>query len=180
MSSESYRGSSRTIVTAILLAFVAVSIIYFVIKETTSKPDQPEQTVVPGRDSTDTSPQGNPPGDKFSSRKVVAYYFHGNTRCMTCRTIEAYTKEAIDTAFAEALKDNRLEWQIINLEEPNNKHFIRDFQLVTRSVVIEEIADGKRTRWKNLQRVWELVRDKGVFQKYIQDETRAYLEDSGQ
>ena len=99
---------------------------------------------------------------------------------MTCRTIEAYTKEAIDTGFPEALKDDRLEWQVIDVDEPANEHFIRDFQLVTRSVVIEEIADGKRTRWKNLQRVWELVRSKGVFLKYIQDETRAYLEDSSQ
>ena len=38
---------------------------------------------------------------KVINRKVVAYYFHGNMRCMTCRTIEAYAKEAIQAKQTE-------------------------------------------------------------------------------
>lgn len=171
---------AKTIITVVLLAFVGASVVYLVIKESGGKstapvsPQTAEQTA-----EAEKEPQIPVTSEKkVTQRKVVAYYFHGNTRCMTCRRIEAYTKEAIDTGFPEALKDDRLEWQVINVDESGNEHFIQDFQLVTRSVVIEEIADGKRTRWKNLQRVWELVRNKGVFLKYIQDETRAYLEDS--
>ena len=201
---------AKTGITIILLAFVAASAFYLVIKELGSKSTCPvspwmnekststtiapqtstvsgENTVTPTQQTakqtvdTEKRPQSPVTSDKkVSRRKVVVYYFHGNMRCMTCRSIEAYTKEAIDTGFSEVLKDDRLEWQVINVEESGNEHFTQDFQLVTRSVVIAEFVDGKRTRWKNLQRVWELVRNKGAFLKYVQDETRAYLEDSGQ
>ena len=194
---------AKTIIAIVLLAFVVTSVVYLVIKESGGKsttavtPQTNEQstskTTVPqaptvSEQKTDTPPPQTADTEnepqipvtsekKVTHRKVVAYYFHGNMRCMTCRTIEAYTKEAIDTAFAEALKDNRLEWQVINVEEPSNEHFVQDFQLVTRSVVIAEVVDGKCIRWKNLQRVWELVRgDKEGFLKYVQDETKAYLE----
>ena len=33
---------------------------------------------------------------------VVAFYFHGNVRCATCRKIEAYADEAIHSSFAAA------------------------------------------------------------------------------
>jgi len=38
------------------------------------------------------------------SHKVVAYYFHTNTRCDTCRKIEAYSHEAIEEGFKTELK----------------------------------------------------------------------------
>jgi len=70
--------------------------------------------------------------------------------------------------------------RLVNVENPDNEHFIFDFRLASRSVVLERIANGKRQEWKNLRRVWELVRsDKRAFLKYIQDETNAYLKATG-
>jgi hypothetical protein len=40
------------------------------------------------------------------------------------------------------------------------------------------MKDGKQAEWKNLSRVWELVRRKDAFLRYVQDEVRAYLEAS--
>ena len=39
--------------------------------------------------------------------KVIAYYLHGHRRCATCIKLEAYTKEAIETGFAELLEQGR-------------------------------------------------------------------------
>lgn len=39
--------------------------------------------------------------------KVTAYYFHGSTRCTTCRKIEAFSREAVQTGFSEALKTGK-------------------------------------------------------------------------
>ena len=170
----------KTIVTVAILLFVAVIIVYLVVKETGGKRAQN------ATQSETTSPQtgqehGAPPPasseNKTTVSKVVAYYFHGNMRCMTCRTIESYAKETIESEFVDALKDGRLEWRVVNVEAHGNGHFVQDFQLTTRSVVLERLADGKRQDWKNLDRVWQLVRsDKAGFMKYIQDETGAYLE----
>ena len=106
---------------------------------------------------------------------VVAFYFHGNTRCATCRKIEAYADEAIHEGFVQALDTSALTWRVVNIEEPENRHFVEDFQLVTRSVVLAEYRDGNLVRWENLDKVWQLVRDKDGFTSYVQDETREFL-----
>jgi len=106
---------------------------------------------------------------------IVAFYFHGNVRCATYRKIEAYTDEAIRAGFAEALDTGTLTWSVINVDQPANKHFIEDFQLVTRSVVLAEYHDGNVVRWKHLDKVWQLVRSEGAFVEYIQGETREFL-----
>ena len=106
---------------------------------------------------------------------VVAFYFHGNVRCATCRKIEAHTDEAIHSGFAKALESGSLTWSVVNVDEPLNRHFIEDFQLVTRSVVLAEYRDGNVVRWKNLDRVWQLVRNQDAFTAYIRDETSAFL-----
>jgi len=106
---------------------------------------------------------------------VVAYYFHGNLRCRTCRTIEAYSEEAIRTEFADDLASGRLAWRVVNVEEPENKHFAKDFELVTKSLVLAEYEDGEVTRWENLNRVWQLVRDKERFLEYVRRSTREFL-----
>jgi hypothetical protein len=110
-----------------------------------------------------------------TSDGVVAFYFHGKTRCATCRKIEAYADEAIHKGFAPALQTAALTWRVVNVEELENKHFVEDFQLVTRSVVLAEYRDDKIVRWKNLDKVWQLVRDKDAFTSYVQSETREFL-----
>ena len=108
--------------------------------------------------------------------KIIAYYFHGNVRCASCRKIEAYTRQAIDSGFVKALADGRLEWRVINIDSSQNEHFILDYQLYTKSVIVSELADGKEKRWKNLEKVWTLLGNQDDFRKYIQDEVKAYLD----
>ena len=118
----------------------------------------------------------DPPADAaVATDGVVAFYFHGNVRCATCRKIEAYSDEAIASGFAEQLEAGQIEWRPVNIDEPDNKHFIDDFQLVTKSVVLVEYRDGKITRWQNLDKVWQLVRSKEKFVAYVQDGTRDFL-----
>jgi len=110
-----------------------------------------------------------------TSDGVVAFYFHGNTRCATCKKIEAYADEAIHSGFVQALDTSALRWRVVNVDEPENRHFVEDFQLVTRSVVLAEYRDHKVVRWKHLDKVWQLVRDKDGFTSYVQSETREFL-----
>lgn len=117
---------------------------------------------------------------KEDKQLVIAYYFHGNRRCRTCRTIETYAHETIQKGFKEQIEKGRLQWKVVNLDAPENEHYVEDFQLVTRSLVLQEVMNGSPERWKNLNRVWELVRDREAFQQYVQEETRAFLEGRGQ
>ena len=106
---------------------------------------------------------------------LFSYYFHGNKRCSTCRKLEAYSEEAIVGGFASELESGELEWRVVNTDEAANAHFITDFELVTKSVVLVEYRDGEVVRFKNLKLVWQLVGDEDGFVRYVRDETRDFL-----
>lgn len=106
---------------------------------------------------------------------IVAYYFHGEFRCSTCRKLEALSKEAIEGAFGDELKSGSLRFEIVNMETPETEHFVKDFQLVTKSLVLVEYKDGKVIRWKNLPDIWKLVRNDAAFIDYVRKETEAFL-----
>ncbi len=131
------------------------------------------------RDSGDTDVAiKNVKDNQLSDTKdhtVTVFYFHGKVRCYTCNLIEQLTSEAVVEAFGEEMKDGVVEWKVINVEEAENDHFIKDYQLYTKSVIISDLIQGKQQRWKNLQRVWELIHNDAAFKEYIKKEVREYL-----
>ena len=124
----------------------------------------------PPADSTRVAPDTT-----ASPHRVIAYYFHTTKRCVSCRKIEAYSQEAIETGFPEDLKSGRLVWRVVNIEEKGNEHFVKDYQLYTKSLILVDERDGKQAAWKNLPKVWEYLNDKAKFVHYVQEETRAFL-----
>jgi hypothetical protein len=135
---------------------------------------------VPSKD-TRTQPAASTVTNKTATQsplRVIAYYFHATVRCQTCRAIEAYSREVIEQTFAEDLKKGTIEWRPINIQAPENRHFIQDFRLYTRSLILVKVRNGKHVEWKNLDKVWDLVRDKGEFLKYVQSNVSAFLRNS--
>jgi hypothetical protein len=166
---------SKSFVKAVLLVFVFGSLAFLAVKESQqwTAPDpvaaQDRQTAAGASTPAATAP-------KLQTNKIIAYYFHTTYRCATCRRIEAYSKEAIDFGFARELADGRLEFQLINVEKPENQHFAQDYKLFTKSLVLVRMKDGKQVEWTNLSRVWELTGEHEAFLRYVQREIRAYLE----
>ncbi len=119
----------------------------------------------------------NPPPaqEPADADKVVAYYFYTTYRCATCVRIEQLAREVVEKDFAERLGRGQLEWRAVNVEWPQNRHFIRKYRLVTRSVVLVRMVDGKETQWKNLDRVWQLVWARDRYRNYVISEIQAFL-----
>jgi arsenate reductase-like glutaredoxin family protein len=91
-----------------------------------------------------------------SVQGTVVYYFYGNHRCATCNKIEQLTQKAI--------KDKVVTYKAINLDEPVNEHFVKDFQLDARVVVIQ-----RNGTYQKMEKVWDLVHeDEAAFIAYIQ------------
>ena len=107
---------------------------------------------------------------------VIAYYFHGTRRCVSCKKIEAYSQVAIEEGFADEIKSGQLEFHAINYDEKENKHYIKDYELYTKSLIISKFRGVEETEWKNLTKVWELLGNKEKFLHYVRKETRAFLE----
>lgn len=152
----------KAIISGLLLAFVTISLGVLIFKETVGRPAPATADAAPTPAVT-----------------VAVYYFHGNMRCATCKAIEAYTREAVESGFADDLHNGRLALKVINVEEPWNEHYVQDYQLSTRSVVLSRVENGRQTSWRNLTRIWDLAGDKVAFIRYVEDETAAMLKGGG-
>ncbi len=167
----------KRIASTVLLLFVVASVVYIVVGEsqqeakTNGKDDQapPVQAV---SDTTDAGPAAG----AEAGHKLIAYYFHRTKRCRTCLTIQRYAEEALKEAFPEALNTGELEWRTVNVEEPAHEHFVIDYQLTTSELVLVDTENGQQTEWRNLKRIWELVRDELEFKTYVEAEAMVYLE----
>jgi hypothetical protein len=169
---------AKKVITTILLLFVMGSVVYLIVKETgRQKNDTRETSEGPMVDTASPNlGENNVHSDKELEHKVLVYYFHGNMRCLTCRKFEVYAHEALQTTFANELESGKLEWYLVNVDEPSNEHFIQDYGITTRSLVVVDVRNGRQREWKNLQRIWDLVENKREFLRYVREETQAYLE----
>lgn len=156
---------TNNILAIALIAFVLVSVGYIAFKSAGENA---------AGDGTGTR-QG-PDAGEDKQDKVIVYYFYGTARCDSCMMIEAYTKEAIESGFPEALKDGSLEWRPVNVEQTENQHFIKDYDLYMRTVVVSDVEDGSQAGWKKLDEVWYLLGNKDQFVAFIQENVRTYLE----
>jgi len=115
--------------------------------------------------------------DKPSDNKVIAYYFHGNFRCVNCKTIEQYTKEAIEKYFQKELNMGKIAFKVVNVETKGNEHFTNEYQLYTKSIVLSLVKNDKEVKFDNLTKVWEHLRNKEAFHQYIKSEVGKYLKE---
>lgn len=113
--------------------------------------------------------------DMPSGDKVIAYYFHGNSRCPTCYRLEQYSKEVIEANFKNELVSGKLTFKAINTDEKGNEHFVNDYQLYTKSLVISLVKDGKAVKSKNLTKIWDYVNNKKKFFDYVTSEINNFL-----
>ncbi len=164
-------------ITIILLLFVVVSVGFLAVKgiHSNDAAKRNENAV----DTESSSPETPTTAQQLITDPKadvdVVYYFMTSQRCPSCMKIEAFTKEAVEQNYSEKLADKELVWKIVKVDEPQNRHFIRDYQLYTKSVVLVRYRDGKQVEWKNLDKVWNLLGDKVAFQDYITGEVKAFL-----
>ena len=162
----------KRVVTAVLLCFVGLSIAAMIYKEARAR-----EGAAPPAANAATAPA------RQQSRDVahlVVYYFHGDTRCTTCRAIEEQSHAAITGNFKEALAEGQLEWRLVNFDTPGNSHFRDDFQLSFQSVVLVEERDGKVVRWKNLADVWTKIHETPQqFEQFVVESTTAFIAGDG-
>lgn len=114
--------------------------------------------------------------ETIQDSQYIAYYFLTNKRCGPCYRMEKWTETSIQTHFQQAIESGKLTWQTVNVEKPENKHYIDDFNLYTKSVVIVEQVQGETVRWKNLEKVWQLLGSQEKFSNYVTESIQIFME----
>lgn len=145
-----------------LLLLVAVSVLYLFLKPEKNE-NQPMKAIE------------NQPQQTTIENGVVVYYFHTSKRCPTCLSIESQADETIKNLFSAELLQGKLDWQVINTDEPENSHFVKDYKLYTKSIILRLVRNGKQVEWKNLPEIWELVHEPENYSGYLEKEILNYL-----
>ncbi len=154
----------KTVLTIGLLAFVCVSVVVALRGEDPLTDSGPSDVNGVRIDQTVQIDSG-----------VVVYYFHRQVRCTTCNTFETYTRQVLDGSFSEAQAAGSMQLVSVNYETSEDEHFVEDFQLTSNSVVLVRLEAGKAIEWKNLDQIWDLVKDAPAFSSYIQKEIQAFV-----
>ena len=115
--------------------------------------------------------------DSLQANHIIVYYFHGNLRCITCNKFEQYSKETVETNFKDEIASGKIEFKVINVEEKGNEHYVDDYKLYTKSLVVSLVKDGKEVKSKNLEKIWEYVGNKERFFAYVKNEIANFLKE---
>ncbi|MFC2131991.1 nitrophenyl compound nitroreductase subunit ArsF family protein [Bacteroidota bacterium] len=108
---------------------------------------------------------------------VKVVYFHGDFRCATCTKLQSYSEEVLKKYFPEDIKNGKIIWSAINFDKDKNKHYLDDFQLYNKALILIKYKNGKQVEWKNCTKIWEYVSDKSEYYKYVKKEVNEYLKD---
>jgi len=71
-----------------------------------------------------------------SPDKIEAYYFHFTARCYTCRTVEAQAREDIETLYPELVKQGKISFKSVNLDDPSGKAIAEKLQISGQTLLI--------------------------------------------
>lgn len=121
--------------------------------------------------------QKNASVNTLPEKTAVVYYFYTDTRCSSCTTIEEYTREAVAKHFVQPYKGWRVEFRGVNIEDKANEHFVQDYWLNSKAVVVQKFEGDKPRKWGLLKSVWQLLGDKEKFMDYVAAETRKVIDE---
>jgi len=82
--------------------------------------------------------------DKNSiSKKVEVYYFHYTRRCMTCTSVEAESKKAVEALYPEQVKNGTITFTSINLDDESSKAIAEKLSIGGQTLLV--VCGEKKT-----------------------------------
>ena len=112
-------------------------------------------------------------GESLPADGIVVVNFHPAARCNACRQIGKEAQAVVETGFAADLKSGRMNWRVINFEEPANKHFVQDYGLTTSTVVVTRREGGRDVEWQRLDAVWDHLYEGPAMRAYLKEHIAA-------
>ncbi len=167
---------AKKAITAFLLLFVGVSIIYlFISGGVKASPGAPESPRV----TSEAEPKEDEKTAE-SPNRVEVIYFHGNRRCGACSYIESYSREAVQENFPDQLRDGTVVFKTVNVQSTGNNRYLQKYEISHQTVIISEIRDGEEVNWRKLDQVWQLVNSRPQFVDFVSAQVKETMEKNNQ
>lgn len=94
-------------------------------------------TACQGQDNSKTVSTTN------TATKIEVIDFYGTHRCVTCEAIEANAKYTVETFFQDAVKDGKIEFKTVNVDDEKNYDVAEKFEATGTALFINVIKGGK-------------------------------------
>lgn len=82
-----------------------------------------------------------------SNSSIEAYYFHFTGRCVTCKTVESEAKKNLETLYPELVKQGKLSFKSINLDEESSKSIAEKLQISGQTLLL--VRGGQKVNITN-------------------------------
>ena len=118
---------------------------------------------------TSCNAQQEKPTSKASTTtsKIEVIDFHSTHRCMTCNNIEANTKYTLETYFAKEIKEGKLTFSTINVDEKANEKIAEKFEAASTALFLNVIKNGKEKQIDLTSFAFMEGNDKATFSKKL-------------
>ena len=110
-----------------------------------------------------------------SISKIEVLDFHSTHRCMTCNAIEANTKYTLNTHFEKELKDEKITFQVINVDEEENEKIAEKFEASGTALFLNVIKNGKEKQIDLTEFAFMEGNDQEVFSQELKAKIDAEL-----
>ncbi|WP_145298815.1 nitrophenyl compound nitroreductase subunit ArsF family protein [Crateriforma conspicua] len=108
--------------------------------------------------------------------RVIAMYFHRTQRCPTCKMMGGYSEQAVTKGFAKQLADGSVEFRMIDYEKKENAALAQAYKVKGPALIVAQIRSDKVRQYKDLEKIWSLVREKDKFIAYVQSNVKEYMD----
>ena len=67
---------------------------------------------------------------------LTVYYFHFTNRCATCNAVENETRVALEMFFGDQVKDGKIAFTSLNLEEEDGKEMAKQLKVSGQTLIL--------------------------------------------
>ena len=101
-----------------------------------------------------------------TSENIEVYYFHFTSRCVTCNAVESETKKVIETFYADEMKEGKIEFKSVNLDESEGKNLAKSLRVSGQTLLL---VKGKKRVDLTSQGFMNARTNPEKFQKVLQN-----------
>ena len=80
---------------------------------------------------------------QLKANTIEVFDFHTTNRCVTCKAIESNTQYTLETFFADELKEGKITFKVVNIDEDENYELAKKFKASGTSLFLNVITPEK-------------------------------------
>jgi len=105
---------------------------------------------------------------EINVEKIEIYHFHGNNQCSSCIAVGALAEETINTYYLKELKSEKIVFNHINFDLPENTELAKKYDVTGSSLWIGVYDENGFHPEQNIN-VWYKINDKQAYMAYLKE-----------